>query len=153
MSEAQTAPADANLSAPAGRKPRGLTGRILEQGGDVPDEHAKREHIDYGDSLAALEEGQVVTGTVVHFDRNGVLVDIGTKSEGIIPLNELSRDSSRRPENIVEIGGKVDVYVLNADDEETGQVILSKRRADFEKAWDHVIEAQKAGEKLQATVT
>jgi 4-hydroxy-3-methylbut-2-enyl diphosphate reductase len=153
MPAAQTAPADASQAAPAGKKPKGLTGRVLEQGGEVPDEHAQRVHIDYGDSLAALEEGQVVTGTVVHFDRNGVLVDIGTKSEGIIPLNELSRDSSRRPENIVEIGGKVDVFVLNADDEETGQVILSKRRADFEKAWDRVIEAQKAGEKLQATVT
>ena len=153
MSEAQTAPADANLSAPAGKKQRGLTGRVLEQGGDVPDENAKRAHIDYGDNLAALEEGQVVTGTVVHFDRNGVLVDIGTKSEGIIPLNELTRESARRPETIVEIGGKVDVYVLSADDEETGQVILSKRRADFEKAWDRVIEAQKNGEKLQATVT
>ena len=51
------------------------------------------------------------------------------------------------------MGDDIDVYVLNTDDDETGQIILSKKRADFEKAWDRVIEAQQRGDKLQAMVT
>lgn len=148
--------------APAGASSNGVrknprtgvvVGTILEQGGDVPTLDAGITPIDYGDTLRSLNEGDVVRGVVVHFDREGVLVDIGTKSEGIIPLNELSRDQSRRAEHIVHPGMEIDVFVLSSDDEETGQVILSKRRADFEKAWDRVIEAKENGEILSAIVT
>lgn len=133
---------------------RGVSsGAVLAQGGEVPSPDEGRRSVDYTDTLKALTEGEVVTGVVVHIDREGVLVDIGTKSEGIIPLNELSRDQSRRAEQIVQPGMEVDVYVLNADDEETGQVILSKRRADFEKAWDRVLEAKDKGEIITARVT
>jgi ribosomal protein S1 len=132
---------------------RPAVGTILEQGGDVPSAEAEAQPIDYGDNLITPQEHQVVRGTVVHIDRDGVLVDIGTKSEGLIPLNELSREPGRRPEAIVQVGSEVDVYVLNSDEEDTGQIILSKRRADFEKAWDRVIEAQKNGETLSANVT
>src|SRR5207245_9154587 len=52
----------------------------------------------------------------------------------------------------VHVGDEIDVYVLNTDDDEAGQLILSKKRADFEKAWDRVIEAQKEGETLNAMV-
>ncbi|MFN3648377.1 MAG: 30S ribosomal protein S1 [Armatimonadota bacterium] len=128
-------------------------GTILAQGGDVPTENERARAIDFGDALRNLQEGEVVRGTVVYIDREGVLVDVGTKSEGLIPPNELSRESARRPESIVQVGGEVDVYVLSSGDDESDQLILSKKRADFEKAWDRVIEAQKAGEKLNARVT
>jgi ribosomal protein S1 len=128
-------------------------GTVLEQGGDVPSPDERRRPIDYGETLRALNEGEVVRGVVVHIDREGVLVDIGTKSEGIIPLHEMSREHGRRPDTLVDVGDQIDVYVLNADDEETGQIILSKRRADFEKAWDRVIEAQQNKETLTAIVT
>ncbi|MGV3724225.1 MAG: 30S ribosomal protein S1, partial [Actinomycetota bacterium] len=128
-------------------------GTILEQGGDVPSADEGAKSLEFGDSFRALTEGQVVTGIVVHIDRDGVLVDVGTKSEGIIPPGELTRESGKRPEQIVHVGEEIDVLVLNTDDDEAGQLILSKKRADFEKAWDRVIEAQRDGETLHATVT
>jgi ribosomal protein S1 len=128
-------------------------GTILEQGGDVPAIGEGVKSLEFGDAFRALTEGQVVTGTVVHIDRDGVLVDVGTKSEGIIPPGELTRESGKRPEHIVHIGEEIDVLVLNTDDDEAGQLILSKKRADFEKAWDRVIEAQRDGETLHAIVT
>lgn len=128
-------------------------GTILEQGGDVPALNDRARSLEFEDSFQALTEGQVVRGTVVHIDRDGVLVDVGTKSEGIIPPGELTRESGKRPEQIVHTGEEIDVFVLNTDDDEAGQLILSKKRADFEKAWDRVIEAQRQGETLHAIVT
>src|SRR5438045_2239482 len=84
-----------------------------------------------GGSFRALKEGDVVRGVVVHIDREGVLVDVGTKSEGLIPPNEMTRELARGGEGGIQVGDPIDVYVLNIDDEE-GQLILSKRRADFE---------------------
>lgn len=144
-------PADGRSASPRGSGARPAVGTVLEQGGEVPSADAGTRTLEYGTNLRTLEEGQVVRGTVVHIDREGVLVDIGTKSEGLIPLHELSREP-RRPETIVKVGEGVDVYVLKTEDDDTDQVILSKRRADFEKAWDRVIEAQKAGEILTAIV-
>ena len=96
----------------------------------------------YGETFRPLQEGSVVTGTVVHIDREGVMVDVGTKSDGLIPPNELSRDPAQNAE--LKVGQKVDVYVMDVDDQE-GNLILSKKRADFEKAWDRVIEAHEEG--------
>src|SRR5438105_8621948 len=104
-----------------------------------------------GSSFRALKEGDVVRGVVVHIDREGVLVDVGTKSEGLIPPNEMTRDLTRG-EGGIQVGDGIDVYVLNIDDEE-GQLILSKRRADFEKAWDQIIESHQQGTTLTAQVT
>jgi len=118
----------------------------------VPSAAADTSPIDFGDTLRTLQEGDVVRGTVVHLDREGVLVDVGTKSEGLVPPNELSRES-RRPESIVRVGDEIDVFVLSAGDDESDQIILSKKRADFEKAWDRVIDAQRKGETLNARVT
>lgn len=148
---ATAAPPVANVQ--SGRSGRPAPGTILEQGGEIPDAAAVHAPLEYNDNLRTLTEGDVVKGIIVHIDREGVLVDVGTKSEGIIPPNELSRDSGRRAESSVHVGDEIDVYVLNADDDEAGQLILSKKRADFEKAWDRVIEAQRAGETLSATVT
>ena len=135
-----------------GRAARPAPGTILEQGGDVPDASEGPRAIEYQDNLRTLTEGEVVRGIIVHIDREGVLVDVGTKSEGIIPPNELSRESVRRSDAAVKVGEEIDVYVLNTDDDEAGQLILSKKRADFEKAWDRVIDAQRAGETLFAMV-
>src|SRR6185503_15496326 len=94
----------------------------------------------------------VVSGVVVHIDREGVLVDVGTKSEGLIPPNELSREPGMSVDDIVKIGDRIDVYVLETDDQE-GNLILSKKRADFEKAWDRVIESQGDNRTINAMVT
>jgi 4-hydroxy-3-methylbut-2-enyl diphosphate reductase len=105
-----------------------------------------------GTTVPALKEGTVVRGVVVHIDREGVLVDVGTKSEGLIPPNEMTREAGRPGEFGIQVGDEIDVFVLNIDDEE-GQLILSKRRADFEKAWDQIIEAHQQGTTITAQVT
>jgi len=153
--EGELAAATAGASGGKGSRRSGAAlGRVIEQGGEIPQEVERGGGtFEYGGNLRALVEGEVITGTVVHIDREGVLVDVGLKSEGLVPLGELSREAGRRPEHVVQVGDPIDVYVLKTDDDESDQVILSKRRADFEKAWDRVIEAQRAGEKLHAIVT
>lgn len=99
-----------------------------------------------------LNAGEVVTGTVVHIDHEGVLVDVGTKSEGLIRPNELSREPVQNMEDVVKVGDKVDVVVLDPAGRD-GNLLLSKKRADFEKAWDRVQEALGDGRTMQAMVT
>lgn len=99
-----------------------------------------------------LREGEVVDGVVVHIDREGVLVDVGTKSEGHVRPNELSRDPGANPEDVVSVGEKIRVYVVQTDSQEGGP-ILSKKRADFENAWDRVEKAHREKEVLKAMVS
>ncbi len=99
-----------------------------------------------------LSEGDVVVGTVVHIDKDGVLVDVGAKSEGMIRPNELSREPYNNIEDVVKVGESVKVVVIGRDSED-GSLLLSKKRADFEKAWDRVIEAMNDGTILHAMVT
>jgi len=106
----------------------------------------------YGGGFKALKEGEVVDGVVVHIDREGVLVDVGTKSEGSIKPNELSRDPGANPEDVVSVGEKIRVYVVQADSHEGGPV-LSKKRADFENAWDRVEKAFHDKEVIKAMVS
>jgi len=106
---------------------------------------------DFESMFKELGEGDVVVGTVVHIDKDGVLVDVGSKSEGIIRLNELSREPFDSVDEVVKVNDSVKVVVIGRTDE--GQLLLSKKRADFEKAWDKVIEAMNAGTILYAMVT
>lgn len=99
-----------------------------------------------------VRKGECIRGVVVQIDANGVLVDIGTKSEGIIPLNELSRLPSQPPEEVVQVGQEIEVVVLKTETEE-GQIILSKRRADYESAWLRLEEALQSNETIQGVVT
>ena len=106
---------------------------------------------DFESMLKELSEGDVVTGTVVHIDKDGVLVDVGAKSEGIIRPNELSREPFENIEDVVKVNDQVKVVVIGRNDD--GNLLLSKKRADFEKAWDKVIEAMHAGTILHAMVS
>src|ERR1700710_1489227 len=89
--------------------------------------------IDYDSTFVYFDEGDVVTGTVVRIDRDEVLVDIGYKSEGVIPNNELSIRKSVDPHTEVEMGEEVDALVLTKEDQD-GRLILSKKRARFARA-------------------
>lgn len=109
-------------------------------------------NVDYSRTFRSLSEGDVVEGVVVHIDREGVLVDVGTKSEGLVPPVELTRGPAVPGETVVSIGDKIDVYVLETDNND-GNLILSKKRADFEKAWDRVIDAYQGNKILTAMVT
>lgn len=111
-----------------------------------------RQSIDYNRTFRSLTEGDVVKGVVVHIDKEGVLVDVGTKSEGLIRPNELSRDSSASPEDVVTVGESIDVYVMQSENQD-GNLILSKKRADFEQAWERVEEAANSQKVVTAMVT
>ena len=85
---------------------------------------------DYESTFPTINEGEVVHGTVVRVDKDEVLVDIGYKSEGVIPVSELSIRRSVNPADEVALGDEVDALVLTKEDAE-GRLILSKKRARF----------------------
>src|SRR6059036_153785 len=105
----------------------------------------------YDATIVPFEEGDVVTGKVVRIDNDEVLVDIGYKSEGVIPNNELSIRKNVDPHDEVEMGEEVDALVLTKEDQD-GRLIMSKKRARFEKAWRAIEAAAESGEPVEGTV-
>src|SRR3979490_1343594 len=101
--------------------------------------------------MVSFDEGDVVNGRVVRIDKDEVLVDIGYKSEGVIPSNELSIRKSVDPAEEVELGEEVDALVLTKEDRD-GRLILSKKRARFEKAWRRIEAAAESGEPVEGQV-
>ena len=95
-------------------------------------------------TLVDVEDGQLVTGTVVKDDTDEVLLDIGYKTEGVIPSRELSIKHDVDPHEVVSVGDEVEALVLQKEDKE-GRLILSKKRAQYERAWG-TIEAKKEAE-------
>ncbi|MBV8064952.1 MAG: 30S ribosomal protein S1, partial [Actinobacteria bacterium] len=90
-------------------------------------------------------------GHVVRIDNDEVLVDIGYKSEGVIPVGELSIRKSVDPSEEVSLGEEVDALVLTKEDQD-GRLIMSKKRARFEKAWRRIEAAAESGEPVEGTV-
>jgi small subunit ribosomal protein S1 len=88
-------------------------------------------------TLVSVEDGQIVEGTVVKVDRDEVLLDIGYKSEGVIPSRELSIRNDVDPNEVVTLGDKLEALVLQKEDKE-GRLILSKKRAQYERAWGDI---------------
>ena len=105
----------------------------------------------YDATLHPFTEGDVVTGHVVRIDNDEVLVDIGYKSEGVIPVGELSIRKSVDPSDEVSLGEEVDALVLTKEDQD-GRLILSKKRARFEKAWRRIEAAAESGEPVEGAV-
>ena len=105
----------------------------------------------YDATLHPFAEGDVVTGHVVRIDNDEVLVDIGYKSEGVIPSGELSIRKSVDPADEVQLGEEVDALVLTKEDQD-GRLILSKKRARFEKAWRRIEAAAESGEPVEGAV-
>ena len=90
-----------------------------------------------GDSVLEFDDGDLVTGTVVKIDRDEVLVDIGFKSEGVIPSRELSIRHDVDAHEVVSVGDEVEALVLQKEDKE-GRLVLSKKRAQYERAWGEI---------------
>jgi len=88
----------------------------------------------YTTSMVQVEDGQIVEGTVVKIDHDEVLLDIGYKSEGVIPARELSIRNDVDPSEIVSLGERIEALVLTKEDKE-GRLVLSKKRAQYERAW------------------
>jgi len=95
--------------------------------------------------------GAVIQGKVVQISADEVLVDIDYKSEGRVPLNELSFISNAKAEDIVSVGDDISVKVLKVDDAE-GNVLLSKKRADADQSWEKLEELHESGGTLTAKV-
>jgi small subunit ribosomal protein S1 len=106
---------------------------------------------DYESTFPTINEGEVVHGTVVRVDKDEVLVDIGYKSEGVIPVAELSIRRSVNPADEVKLGDEIDALVLTKEDAE-GRLILSKKRARFELAWKSIEKAAESGEPVTGRV-
>jgi small subunit ribosomal protein S1 len=106
---------------------------------------------DYDATFPTINEGEVVHGTVVRVDKDEVLVDIGYKSEGVIPVSELSIRRSVNPADEVGLGDEIDALVLTKEDAE-GRLILSKKRARFELAWKTIETKAETGEPIVGKV-
>ena len=102
-------------------------------------------------TITDFDEGDLVTGTVVKIEHDEVLLDIGFKSEGVIPSRELSIRKDVNPEEIVNLGETIEALVLQKEDKE-GRLILSKKRAEYERAWNAVEEKFNAGENVEGEV-
>ena len=113
-----------------------------------PDEE-QREGVNLAEAITTLQERQIVKGTVVRVDNEGVLVDVGAKSEGLIPPKELARRGEGTEQ--LNVGDRIDVMVMSVEGEE-GSILLSKKRADFHRAWERIIEAHQTGKIIHAMV-
>ena len=102
-------------------------------------------------TLTEFDEGDLVDGVVVKIEHDEVLVDIGFKSEGVIPSRELSIRKDADPSDIVNMGDKIEALVLQKEDKD-GRLILSKKRAEYERAWIQVEDKFKAGEIVTGEV-
>ncbi len=110
------------------------------------------------DFLAAVEktlkffnDGDLIEGVVVKIDRDEVLLDVGYKTEGVIPSRELSIRHDADPSEIVSVGDSVEALVLQKEDKE-GRLILSKKRAQYERAWGDVEKVKEADGTVEGTV-
>src|ERR1700759_2880622 len=121
----------------------GSDGLLLEVDGKVVP--------NYDATIHPFQEGDVVTGHVVRIDNDEVLVDIGYKSEGVIPANELSIRKSVDPREEVSLGEEVDAMVLTKEDQD-GRLTMPKKRARFEKAWRRIEPAPGSGEPVIGSV-
>ena len=96
----------------------------------------------YDESISGIQEGQIVKGTIVSTGESEVMIDIGFKSEGAVPLREFNDLSA------IEIGQEIEVFLENVEDQE-GQVVLSKQKADFMRVWDSIKDAHDTGNTVQ----
>lgn len=110
------------------------------------------------DFLAAIDktikyfnDGDIVEGTIVKVDRDEVLLDIGYKTEGVIPARELSIKHDVDPNEVVSVGDEVEALVLTKEDKE-GRLILSKKRAQYERAWGTIEALKEKDEAVKGTV-
>jgi len=120
-----------------------------ENGGYVPRQVVEDDlgGMSFEDAIAAtiveFDDGDIVKGTVVKVDKDEVLLDIGFKSEGVIPARELSIRHDVDPSEVVTLGEEIEALVLQKEDKE-GRLVLSKKRAQYERAWGTIEKIKEA---------
>ncbi len=142
MSDQTTSPvADEATDAPANDPTMGTFD--AESGAYTPREVVSDDlgEMSFDDAIAGtiveFDDGDIVTGTVVKVDKDEVLLDIGFKSEGVIPNRELSIRNDVDPSEVVSLGEEIEALVLQKEDKE-GRLVLSKKRAQYERAWGQI---------------
>jgi small subunit ribosomal protein S1 len=103
------------------------------------------------ETIPQFDDGDIVSGTVVQVERDEVLVDIGYKSEGVIPVRELSIRKDVNPADVVAVGDDIEALVLQKEDKD-GRLVLSKKRAEYERAWLRIEEKFNSGENVEGEV-
>jgi small subunit ribosomal protein S1 len=103
------------------------------------------------ETIKYFNDGDIVEGTIVKVDRDEVLLDIGYKTEGVIPSRELSIKHDVDPHEVVAVGDKVEALVLQKEDKE-GRLILSKKRAQYERAWGTIEQLKEEDGVVTGTV-
>ena len=98
-----------------------------------------------------FNEGDLVIGSVVRIGRDGVLLDIGYKTEGVIPAKELSIKKDADPEDVVKLGDEIEALVITKEDKE-GRLMLSKKRAQYERAWGEIEKIKEADGVVEGTI-
>jgi len=103
------------------------------------------------ETIPQFDDGDIVNGTVVSVERDEVLVDIGYKSEGVIPIRELSIRKDVNPSDVVSVGDEIEALVLQKEDKD-GRLVLSKKRAEYERAWLRIEEKFNSAENVEGEV-
>ena len=122
--------------------PRTVT---IDDLGDTPFEEAVAQ------TIVEFDDGDIVAGTIVRVDRDEVLLDIGFKSEGVIPSRELSIRHDIDPSEVVEVGDQIEALVLQKEDPD-GRLVLSKKRAQYERAWGRIEEIRESNGVVKGPV-
>jgi len=123
-----------------------LAVKVTDVAGVVYDESEYQQMIEmYESTLKSIKEGEIVMGTILDVTRDDVIVDVGFKSEGIIPIDEFTK-----PVNI-SVGDEIDVYLEQIEDS-NGQLILSKQKADFMLVWDKIRDIYDSGQTVEGRV-
>ncbi len=114
------------------------------------------EEIDFAEALdqsfKKIHTGEKVEGYVVSVDNAEITVDLGTKHTGYVKLEDLTDDSTKKPEDIVSVGDKIELIVIKVNDSE-GTVALSKRKVDEQAGYDTVVKAKEEGTVLEGTIS
>ena len=120
--------------------PASAMGTFDQSGNYVPRKITERDASfadEFANTFRDIKEGKLVTGTVVRITREEVLVEIGFKTEGVILARELTIRQDVDPATVVKLGESVEALVLTLEDKE-GRLLLSKKRAQYERAWGEV---------------
>lgn len=118
----------------------------------INDIGSKEDFIKAVDStIKNFDDGDLVQGTVVKIDHDEVLLDIGYKTEGVIPARELSIKKDINPDEVVQVGDEIEALVVTKEDKE-GRLILSKKRAQYERAWGDIEKIKEADGIVEGTV-
>jgi len=117
--------------------PDGRPAIVPKRISELPEEIADDFEAALQHTMIEFSEGDIVQGTIVSITADEVLVDVGFKSEGFVPLNELSIRKNVNPSDVVAVGDVIEAVVLDKEDDE-GRLLLSKKRAQYERAWGRI---------------